>query len=273
MDRCLLAVYAHPDDEAFGVAGALRKYCDAGVRTALICATRGERGAISDPALATPATLGVVREGELREACRMAGVDDLTVLGYQDGLLQQADPHEAVGRLVYHIRRLRPQVVVTFDANGDYGHPDHIAIHRLTVAAFAAAGDPQRYPGQLAEELVPHAPRKLYAHAMAWSVMRRVYRQTRGRGAAPPGGGTATLRPAEMGTPDERITTLIPLDAWQIAAKLAAIRAHRTQLDPDGPFWGFPAGAVREWLEVERFRLIAPPDGGPEDADLFCGIV
>src|SRR5215217_1820640 len=133
--RCLLAVYAHPDDEAFSIAGVFRTYSDAGVRASLVCATRGERGEISDPALATPATLGEVRERELRAACRMAGVEDLSFLDYADGTLSSVDEDEAVGRIVYHIRRLRPQVVVTFDANGDYGHPDHMAIHRLAVAA------------------------------------------------------------------------------------------------------------------------------------------
>jgi LmbE family N-acetylglucosaminyl deacetylase len=271
--KCLLAVYAHPDDESFSVAGVLRKYSDAGVRTALVCATRGERGQLSDQALAQEGTLGQVRERELRESCRLLGVEDLTLLGYPDGGLDEIDQAEAVGALVYHMRRLRPQVVVTFDANGDYGHRDHIAIHRLTVAAFHQAGDPGRYPEQLREGLRPHAPRKLYAHALAWSVMRRVYRQMQSRGGGPvrPGGSAATIPVQQMGTPDEAITTLIPLGPWELAAKLAAMQAHRSQIDPDSPFYRFPAGAVRDWLETERFRLIHPPDTPPED-DLFAGV-
>jgi N-acetyl-1-D-myo-inositol-2-amino-2-deoxy-alpha-D-glucopyranoside deacetylase len=105
--QCLLAAFAHPDDEAFGTAGVFRKYRDEGARTALVCATRGEEGEISDPALATPETLGQVREQELREACRIIGVEDLSVLDYRDGSLAQADPTEATGRLVRQIRRVR----------------------------------------------------------------------------------------------------------------------------------------------------------------------
>ena len=157
--KCLLAVYAHPDDEVFGSGGVLRKYSDEGVRTALICATRGEAGEIADPALATPQTIARVREGELRESCRILGVEDLIVLGYHDGRLAEADPEEVQGRLVREMRRLRPQVVVTFDAAGDYGHPDHRAIHRLTVGAFHQAGDPTCYPEQIAGGVQPYARR------------------------------------------------------------------------------------------------------------------
>src|SRR5205085_10966727 len=90
--RCVLAAFAHPDDEAFGTAGVFRKYRDEGARTALVCATRGEEGEISDPALATPETLGQVREQQLREACRIIGVEDLSFLDYRDGSLAQVDP-------------------------------------------------------------------------------------------------------------------------------------------------------------------------------------
>lgn len=272
--KCFLAIYAHPDDESFSVAGVLRKYSDAGIKTALLCATRGEEGRISDLTLATPATLGQVRERELREACRLLGVAEVSFLGYQDGALAEADEAEVVSRLVYHIRRLRPQVVVTYDANGDYGHPDHMAIHRFTVAACQKASDPTCYPEQMRDGLQPHAPDKLYAHALAWSVMRNVYRQLRAGGAAvAPGGRAATIPVDQMGTPDEKITTVVPLDCWQLAAKLAAMQAHRTQMDPDGPFYHFPSGAVREWLATERFRRIYPADACAQEMDLFTGIL
>src|SRR5919201_4041473 len=104
--------------------------------TALVCATRGEEGEISDLALATPETLGQVREQELREACRIIGIEDLSFLDYRDGSLAQADPREATGRLVRQIRRVRPQVVVTFDVNGGHRPRRHMAIHRLTLPAF-----------------------------------------------------------------------------------------------------------------------------------------
>src|SRR5437899_975757 len=98
--RSLLGVFAHPDDEAGGFSGSLLKYGEEGVRTAVVCATRGEEGQISDPALATPANLGEVREAELRTAMRLVGVEDVTFLDYRDGTLAQVDEEEAVGRIV-----------------------------------------------------------------------------------------------------------------------------------------------------------------------------
>src|SRR5919201_892613 len=235
--RCLLAAFAHPDDEAFGIAGVFRKYRDEGAMTALVCATRGEAGEISDPALATPETLGQVREQELREAGRIIGVADLSFLDCRDGSLAQADPTVATGRLVRQIRRVRPQVVVTFDANGGYGHRDHMAIHRLTVAAFQQAGDPTCYPEQLAAGLRPYAPQKLYFTAFARSAMRTMREALQEMGGADfrPGGNAATIPLEEMGTPDELITTTFTLDEPQMDAKLRAMRAHPTQMHPHSP--------------------------------------
>ncbi len=110
----VMGIYAHPDDEAFSLAGSFARVTDAGHMAALLCATRGERGEIADPALATPETLGSVREQELRQACAEVGVDDVSFLGYSDGELAQAAEAEAVGRIVAHLRRFKPDVVVTF---------------------------------------------------------------------------------------------------------------------------------------------------------------
>lgn len=272
--KCLLAVFAHPDDEAFGVAGAMRKYRDEGVKTALVCATRGEAGEISDPALATPETLGQVREGELRAAARIMGIEDVSFLDYRDGDLSKADPDEAIGRIVYHIRRLRPQVVVTFDANGGYGHLDHMAIHRLTIEAFHRAGDPSCYPEQPRDGLQPYAPRKLYVTANPLSAMRKVHEQLQAQGINfMPGGNAATIPIDQMGTPDEQITTVVPLDDRQFDAKMDGRRAHQTQQSPDDPFDRMAREQVRAWLGTERFVLI-DPKGAPPDSehDLFQGV-
>jgi len=275
--RCLLATFAHPDDEAFGVAGVFRKYADEGVTTALICATRGEKGEISDPALATRETLGRVREQELRTACALMGVADLSFLDYHDGCLAQSDEVEATGRLVYQIRRLRPQVVITFDANGGYGHRDHMAIHALTVSAFHKAGDSTCYPEQIAAGLRPYAPQKLYFTAFARSTMRRLRELAQQAGetdAFRPGGNTATIAPEEMGTPDERITTAVTLDDRQFAVKRQAMAAHRTQMAPDNPFNRLPEEVARMWLGTERFVLAYPPGarGDAGEDDLFAGV-
>jgi mycothiol S-conjugate amidase len=271
----MLASFAHPDDEAFGVAGSFRKYCDEGVKTALICATRGEEGEISDPSLATPETLGEVREKELRTAARIMGVEDLTILDYRDGSFSQADEREATSRLVCEIRRLRPQVVITFDAQGGYGHPDHIAIHRLTVAAFKEAGDPARYPEQLENGLQPYAPQKLYVVAFSISVLRTVREAMTARGFDyRPGGNAATIPRDQIGASDERITTAIELTDEQFETKIRAMRAHRTQMQPNGTINQLPPEALRAWLGTERFILLEPP-GAPGNAaehDLFAGV-
>jgi LmbE family N-acetylglucosaminyl deacetylase len=175
----LMAVFAHPDDESFGSGGMLAHYgADPDVRVVLVCATRGEAGEISNPDLATPERLGEVREQELRCACRTLGVDELYLLGYRDsgmaGSDQNLDPRslamanfdEAVGKIVDVIRRERPNVVVTFDVLGGYGHPDHIAVHYMAKAAFSAAGDDCKYADQLKEGLAPHQPAKLYYTAI-----------------------------------------------------------------------------------------------------------
>jgi LmbE family N-acetylglucosaminyl deacetylase len=272
--RCLLGVFAHPDDEVT-IAGAFRHYHDQGARAALICATRGEEGEISDAALATFATLGQVREQELRDACAIMGVDDLSFLDYHDGRLADADPVEATGRIVRHIRRLRPQVIVTFDANGGYGHRDHIAIHHLTVAAFRQAGDPLAYPEHLDEGLTPYAPQKLYFVAFPRSMMARLMGSLL---SAQPDlqlfGNVATIPMEEMGTPDDVTTTTMPLDDALYAVREAAMAAHRTQNNPNGPFAKLPPEVMRSFWDTQ-YLVRAVPAGAPADGsehDLFEGV-
>ncbi len=114
----LMGIWAHPDDEAFGTAGTMARATAAGCAVAVVCATRGEQGQIADPALATPENLGEVRERELRAACAAVGVTDVSFLDYVDGHLPEADTIEAIARIARHIRRFRPDVVITFSANG-----------------------------------------------------------------------------------------------------------------------------------------------------------
>src|SRR5947209_14298437 len=219
-DLCLLGCYAHPDDEVFGLGGTLVRYGRTGVRTALVCATRGEAGQISDPSLATPETLGEVREGEMRAAAEVLGVNDLTFLDYRDGTLAQVDPEEIIGKLVRVMRRLRPQVVVTFDAKGGYGHPDHVTIHRCTVAAFEQAGDPNRYPDQVSEGFLPHAPERLYVTTFPRRVMVRVREMMRAAGGDfRPGGDAATIPFEHMGAAEDEITTTIELTGEELETK------------------------------------------------------
>lgn len=138
----LMAILAHPDDEALGIGSTLAKYAAEGVTTELVMATRGERGWAGDPQ-ANPGleALGAFRTKELLNATRILGVDRVEFLGYCDGELDQADPEEAIARIVTQIRRAKPQVVVSFGHDGVYGHPDHIAISQFATAAVFRAVD------------------------------------------------------------------------------------------------------------------------------------
>jgi len=135
----LLLVFAHPDDEAFFAAGTVARHVREGGEAALVCATPGDRGSQPDPPVCLPAELGRVRTAELRRACRTMGVGQLTLLGYGDGRLAEADPEEAAGRIARVMARYRPAAVVTFGPEGIYRHPDHMAIHRFTLEAFRQA--------------------------------------------------------------------------------------------------------------------------------------
>ena len=138
-----MAVLAHPDDESLGVGGTLAKYAAEGVDVFLLTATRGDSGKYrghrsDDPQHPGPEVLASLREAELRAAATVLGVHDVVVLDYHDQQLDRVDAHEAVSSIAEHLRRVRPDVVVTFGPDGAYGHPDHIAISQLTTAAIVA---------------------------------------------------------------------------------------------------------------------------------------
>lgn len=141
--RKLLAILAHPDDESLGTGSTLARYAAEGAQTHLLCATRGERGWDGEesdfPGLAQ---FGRMRESELRCAAAILGLHEVKFLDYIDGDLDDADGAEVVSKLVQHIRRIRPQVVITFGIEGAYGHPDHIAICQHTNSALVCAADP-----------------------------------------------------------------------------------------------------------------------------------
>jgi N-acetyl-1-D-myo-inositol-2-amino-2-deoxy-alpha-D-glucopyranoside deacetylase len=280
----LMAVFAHPDDETFGIGGTLARYgADPDVRVVLVCATRGEAGEISDPKLATPEHLGEVREQELRCACQTLGVDALFFLGYRDSgmagtpenkdprALAMADRDQAVGKIVAHLRRERPQVVVTFDENGGYGHPDHIAIHHLARAAFAAAADPAMYAEQLEAGLSPHQAQKLYYTAIPHRFFRAVAAKMAELGVEIPERYRQRVEEG-IGLPDEACTTDIYVqECWD--AKLAAMQCHATQLSPDSPFAMLPPEIMHELQAWECFQLAQTYVGDDKGAhDLFAGL-
>lgn len=159
MQRKLLAVFAHPDDESMGMGGTLAKYAAEGVETYYVCGSRGERGWFGpeeqNPGLAA---LGQIREKELTAAVHELGMQGLFFLDYIDGEIDRADSKEAIGKIVTYIRKIQPQVVVTFPPDGNYGHPDHIAMGQFTSAAVVCAADafyqdPQNLPAHRVSKL------------------------------------------------------------------------------------------------------------------------
>ena len=268
----LLCVFAHPDDEAFGTGGMLATCVERGAEVHILCATPGDAGEIADPTLATPETLGEVRRRELAEACEILGARPPEVLDYRDGHLAEADPREVEREIVRRIRRLRPDVVLTFDANGGYGHPDHIAIHHRTLAGLEAAADPARLP-ELG--LAPHRRARLYVTAYARSLLARMQADMRRYNTALDFGDVQTIDDAEVGTEDARITTVVDVRGV-FDRRWAAHRAHRTQVGPENPFYMVPEAVLREWMAFDTFIRAWPPpsDGRPvAESDVLEGLL
>jgi LmbE family N-acetylglucosaminyl deacetylase len=273
----LLGVYAHPDDEGM-MGGALLQYSTSGVDTGLVCATRGEVGEIADPALATRDNLGEVREGEMRAAAEALNVRNLWFLDYRDsgmaGTAENADPRafvqasaaEVVGKLVKIIREFRPQVIVTFDESGAYGHPDHIATYRYTTSAFHAAADAAQYP-----ELGPaNSVSKLYYSAFPRSAVRAIGEWMSTQNYE---GSFSGIDPEKLGVPDELISVRLNVEEWQ-EQKDRSWSMHRTQLDPNQFMAKIPEEVQRKWRSHEYYQLAASrvgPDVEGEN-DLFARI-
>jgi LmbE family N-acetylglucosaminyl deacetylase len=273
----LLGVFAHPDDEGI-VSGALLQYSTSGVETGLVCATRGEVGEIADPALATPENLGQVREGEMRAAAEALGVHNLWFLDYRDsgmaGTPENTDPRafaqagaaEAVGKLVKIIRAFRPQVIVTFDESGAYGHPDHIAIYRYTTSAFHAAADAVQYP-ELGQA---HSVSKLYYSSFPRSAIRAIGEWMSTQSYE---GSFSGLDPEKLGIPDEQISVWLNVEPWR-EQKDRSWSMHRTQLDPNNLMAQVPEEVQRKWSGHECYQLAASRVGPdvPGENNLFARI-
>jgi N-acetylglucosamine malate deacetylase 2 len=163
----MLACFAHPDDESFGPSGTLAKYGHSGCQIILLCATRGEEGKITDPVFATRETLGAVRELELRRAAKVLGVDELFFLGYRDKSLSNIEPIKIARKIIYYIRRFRPQVVMTYEENGISGHADHIAVSKAVNLAYSLSNDPNATSDPIDENLSCYQPPKLYHYGLS----------------------------------------------------------------------------------------------------------
>jgi mycothiol conjugate amidase Mca len=279
----LLAVHAHPDDEVFS-GGSLARAADEGIRVVLVTATRGEEGEIHDPNLdpeEARGRLGEIREEELRQAAALLGIADIRLLGYRDSGMagtpaneernnfHNADPDEVAARLVRIVREIRPQVVVTYDERGGYGHPDHIAAHHAAVTAFDAAGDPDRFP---TPDLAPWQPQKLYYTAFPRGALLRFREIARERGIGPQEEEASEEDIERYTVPDELVTTYVDIRPW-VPRKIAAARLHRTQIPEDFFMLALPEDLLVEVWGSEAFIRVRSlvPAPTPED-DLFAGL-
>ena len=261
----VLAAFAHPDDEGFGVGGTLAMLASRGARITLVCATNGDVGEISDPALATPENLGQVRQEELRQAMTVTGISDVRFLNYRDSgmdgtadnshpaSLSQAPDDEVSARLAEIIDEVRPQLVLTHDPTGGYGHPDHRAVSRHTTDAF------HRSRGAGIEFL--------YHVCFPRSNFQRIWQQLKDLGIEAP---FASLELEKIGSPDEAVTTVRDV-ADYVDIKIASLDCHRTQMNPNGPFARLPKPMLREIMRTEYFTLAEPEHAG-EDSDLLAGL-
>jgi mycothiol conjugate amidase Mca len=277
----LMAVHAHCDDETITMGGTLATYADRGVQTCVVCCTDGKLATIVDPNMPEETTrprLAEIREGELREACSILKVDDVEFLRYGDSGMAGAPTNqlpdafwmapidEATGKLVAEIRRFRPHVVVTYDGNGGYGHPDHIQTHRATLLAVEAA----RLVPMYRDAGDPWRVQKLYYTAFPRSQFERIVAMAKAAGTEPPFGET---NPDEMEflTPDADVAATIDcVDV--IGRKRDALRAHHSQISEDWPQLRMPDDVLKQFAD-EYFQLAMShvPVALPE-TDLFAGI-
>lgn len=218
-----MCVFAHPDDESLGCGFTLARYAAEGIDISLLCATRGERGWQDKPEVFPGmAQFGRIREMELMDAAHLLGIGEVHFLDYIDGDLDKVDRAEAVEKIVGHIRRIRPQVVLTFDPTGAYGHPDHIAISQYALGAVVAAAD-IGYADQAGQ--VPHRVSKVYYMIDSEKLVDMI-RELAGKIEMEVDG---ELR-EHTGWPDWAATTLIDGSAyWETC--LEAIACHATQVD------------------------------------------
>ncbi len=273
----VLFAFAHPDDEGFATGGTIAMLVDRGARITLVCATNGDVGEISDPSLATPETLGQVRQGELRRAMDITGVQDIRFLNYRDSgmadtednqhprALMQADSNQVVGQLVAIMRQTRPEVVVTHDPTGGYGHPDHTTMCERTTEAFRLAGDASAYPEHLSDTQLPWTPSSLYYVCFPRSAFRRMWQNMLDQGVTPP---FASKEIDVLGTPDDEVSTVLDVGRY-VDTKIASLNCHRTQIDPNGPFSRLPEDVTRDIMRTEYYTLVWP-EAASREADVLA---
>jgi N-acetyl-1-D-myo-inositol-2-amino-2-deoxy-alpha-D-glucopyranoside deacetylase len=292
--RRLLLVHAHPDDETINNGATMARYVAEGVDVTLVTCTLGEEGEVLVPELAQLAAdqadqLGGYRIAELQAAMDALGVTDFRFLGgpgrFRDSGMMgtpanehprafwNADMDEAVAHAVAVVREVRPQVLVTYDENGGYGHPDHIQAHRVAMGAVEAAVDPAYRP-DLGE---PWSVAKVYWNCFPKSVLQQGIDALAALGEESFFEGVTSADDLPFAVPDELVTAAVDGRAF-VDRKDAAMRAHPTQIQVDGPFFALSNNLGMEVMGIEYYRLVrgerGPAGRGPEDweDDLFAGL-
>jgi len=281
----LMAVHAHPDDESSKGAATTARYAAEGVEVLVVTCTGGERGDVLNPRFGEVEGgiegMRAVRRLEMAAAAQALGVRQHW-LGFVDSGLPEGDPlpplpegcfalvplEEASAPLVELVREFRPHVVTTYDPSGGYPHPDHVMCHRVSVEAFAAAGDPDRYVGRGE----PWAPLKLYYnHGFSLARLRAVHEAILAAGGESPFGDWIESRQARE-IPEREVTTRIEVAAY-FDQRDAALRAHATQIDPEGFFFAVPREVEAATWTTEEYELVESrvPTRLPE-TDLFAGV-
>ncbi|HEY8451615.1 MAG: mycothiol conjugate amidase Mca [Micromonosporaceae bacterium] len=284
----LMAVHAHPDDESSKGAATMAKYVAEGVSVLVVTCTGGERGSVLNPKLDRPEirdNIADIRRQEMAAARAILGVDQ-EWLGFVDSGLPEGDPPPplpegcfarqdvdvAAEALVRVMRRFRPHVVTTYDESGGYPHPDHVMCHKISVAAFDAAGDPDRYP----QAGPPWQPLKLYYH-MTFTKARvlALHQAMIDAGLESPYHEWLT-RWRDRPDLSHRVTTRVPC-AEYFPVRDDALRAHATQVDPDGFWFRVPMEIQQRVWPTEDYQLARSlvgevPTGGELEDDLFAGI-
>lgn len=261
----IMAIFAHPDDEG-AIGGTLAHYADQGNDVILVCATRGEVGEISDPALATRETIGEVRQKELETACTILGIQHLEFLDRRDSgmdgteenndprALIQANPDEVKGQIVGLIRQYQPDIIITFEPFGWYGHPDHIYTGKWVTEAYPMVGDANAYP----ESGTPWQPKQLFHAAILatkfWDMIEEAI-----------DAGHITEDTFGLNVPEDevlkvktQITHVLDISKY-FDKKQNAMRAHQTQFGKDSPFVKIPDEMMKKAMGNEYFIQVYPP--------------
>lgn len=280
----LLVAFAHPDDESFGPAGTLIHYAQNNTAVHYVCGTRGEAGEVDPDLLKDYDSLGALRTQELLNAADHLGLSSIHFLNYRDSgmegsadndnpaSLTQAPLEEVTEKIVALIRQIQPQVVITFDPQGGYFHPDHIKMHQATTAAFAAAGDASQFSHQLEAGLQPYQPQKLYYTAFSRGFIKVVvmllplFRQD-----PKAFGKNKDIDLKRIADIEQTVTTKLRVSPhYQLARKAAECHASQSSGGP-----GILPNLLQKWLRrFDTYTRIVPEfkRGEAIESNLFLGV-